>query len=93
VGDDLGEWIELYNGDSVPVNLDGWVLADQGSDRAVLTGEHWLAPGGYVLLARMGDPAQNGGVAVQMGYSGLQLANEADESPFFTESVIVDNAE
>ncbi|MCC6453596.1 MAG: lamin tail domain-containing protein [Caldilineaceae bacterium] len=79
VGDDLGEWIEIYNGESVPVNLDGWILADQGSDRAVLAGELWLAPGGYALLARVSDPTQNGGVPAQMGYSGLQLANQADE--------------
>jgi hypothetical protein len=79
VGDDVGEWIELYNGDSIAVNLNGWILADQGNDQAILSGDLWLQPGSYLVLAGVGDPAQNGGVTVQMSYSGLQLANESDE--------------
>ena len=34
VSDDAGEWVEIFNGDSVPVNLNGWTLADQGTDHA-----------------------------------------------------------
>jgi hypothetical protein len=79
VSDETGEWVELYNGDSVPINLNGWILADQDSDRAVLSGDVWLPPSGYIVIARLGDPAQNGGVTSQVGYAGMQLANESDE--------------
>ena len=79
VSDDVGEWVELYNADTMPINLDGWQFADLDSDHVLLSGELWLPPGGYLIVARIADPAQNGGVAVAMTYSGLQLANEADE--------------
>jgi hypothetical protein len=79
VKDEAGEWIELYNGDSVSINLNGWILADQGHDQAVLNGDLSLAPGQYIVIARNSDSSQNGGVGAAMSYSGLQLANEEDE--------------
>ena len=84
VSDDLGEWVELFNGDTVPINLNGWVLADLDSDHAVLVGDLWLPPGGYLVVARVADPAQNGGVVAAMTYAGMQLANEADELRLIT---------
>jgi hypothetical protein len=54
-------------------------LADEGTDHTILSGELWLEPGSYLLLARMADPTQNGNVTAQMSYSGLQLANGEDE--------------
>lgn len=63
----------------MPVNLDGWILADGGNDQVVLSGEQWLPAGAYIILARARDPAQNGGVMAQIEYTRLQLANEEDE--------------
>lgn len=76
--DDTGEWVELHSRAEAPVNLTGWVLADDDNDHVVLD-ESWIEPGAYLVLGRSGDAAQNGGVVVQGVYSGLQLANEADE--------------
>jgi hypothetical protein len=84
VTDEMGEWVELYNGDSFAINLNGWILADLGSDRAILNGDFWLQPGGYAVVARGSDSAQNGGVTVQLGYTGMQLANESDELQLIT---------
>ena len=79
VPDDQGEWVEVYNDDAVPVNLAGWVLADEDQDRAELADDAWIAPGGYAVLARQDDPAANGGVDAVAVYAGLQLANGGDE--------------
>ncbi len=77
--DEAGEWLELYNGDAAAVNLQGWTLADLGSDRTSIAAEVWLQPGEYAVLGRSADVAANGGLAVRFVYAGLQLANEADE--------------
>ena len=77
VADAVGEWFELINLDDVAVNLLGWSLQDLGSDHTVVTAEVWVAPGDYVVLARSGDMAANGGVLTGYTYSGLDLANQS----------------
>ncbi len=82
VSDSLGEWIEVQNVGSTDVDLEGWVLADLGSDSTVLAagGQGMpLAPGSSLVLGRSTDTAQNGGVAVDHTYSGMTLSNGADE--------------
>jgi hypothetical protein len=78
VADDQGEWIEVANLEPVAVNLTGWVLHDDRGERAVLSGDVWVAAGGYAVLARDADPAANGGVGLAGLYSGLRLANDGD---------------
>ncbi|MCB0133341.1 MAG: lamin tail domain-containing protein, partial [Caldilineaceae bacterium] len=79
VGDEEGEWIELLNAADSPVNLAGWTLKDEGSDSHTIGVNLVIQPGGYVLLARNGDRAVNGGVPVDYVYSGISLANGDDE--------------
>lgn len=79
VGDEQGEWLELYNADSVAVNLRNWVLADLDNDRHVIATDLWIQPGQYLVLARNGDSTVNGGVAVGYVYLNLSLANSNDE--------------
>ena len=62
VKDEAGEWIELYNADSQSVNLRGWQLRDLGSDHYPIVVDLVIEPGQYVVLARNGDTASNGGV-------------------------------
>ena len=76
--DETGEWIELFNQEAVAIHLAGWLLADDDHDEVVL-GDLWIEPGAYLVVGRSSDATQNGGVVVQGVYSGLQLANEADE--------------
>ncbi len=83
VSDNDGEWIELFNAGDVAINLRGWTLADLGSDRHVIANDVLVEPGAYVVLARNGDPAVNGGVNAAYVYSGLALANGADELLLF----------
>lgn len=67
VGDSAGEWVEIYNAGTFGVNLEGWALADAGSNFHVIgNGGAGLVvpPGGRVVLGNNADPALNGGVAV-----------------------------
>lgn len=79
VSDTLGEWIELYNPNSFPVDLLNWVLADDGSDYHIIETSLIIQPGSYVVLARNGDSSLNGNVAAAYEYSNMKLSNSMDE--------------
>ena len=83
VSDSSGEFIELFNPGSAPVNLNGWTFADEGSDRHTITTDLIIMPGTYVVLARNGDSATNGGVPVDYVFNGMNLANGEDELLLF----------
>lgn len=78
VNDSDGEWIELYNASSEAVNLRGWVLTDLGNDRHTINADVIIEPGSYLILARNGDPATNGGVMVDYIYRSFSLSNSED---------------
>jgi hypothetical protein len=81
VSDTLGEWIELFNATDRAIDLNGWILRDDGTDshRIQHGGPLLLPPGGFLVLGRNADPAANGGVPVAYPYAGFLLANTADE--------------
>ncbi|MBW7881741.1 MAG: lamin tail domain-containing protein [Caldilineaceae bacterium] len=79
VPDSAGEWVEIVNLEEIAANLNGWQLADSRRDSHVLAQDLIVPPGAYVVLARNGDPAANGGVQSAYVYSGLTLANEVDD--------------
>jgi len=74
-----GEWIELYNVGTSPVNLRGWTIAS-GNDRGAVIDRSVVVPGGSVaVLARDADRSANGGVTAAFAYgSGVALGNGAD---------------
>jgi hypothetical protein len=79
VKDEAGEWLELYNADTVAVNLNGWTLADLDNDRHTIAQDLFIQPGQYLVLARNGDAATNGGVMAAYVYQSIALANSSDE--------------
>jgi len=79
VKDEAGEWLELYNADTVAVNLNGWTLVDLDSDRHTIVQDLFIQPGQYLVLARNGDGATNGGVTATYVYQSIALANSSDE--------------
>jgi hypothetical protein len=81
--DDDGEWLELMNVGTTPVDLEGCVLYDDASDEDVIdTGAPIVVPpGGLVVLAKVAEMGLNGGVpgvAYAFGTS-YTLANTGDE--------------
>ena len=82
VDDTAGEWIEVLNLTSAPVDLSGWVLSDRDTDSVILSPAAALVvnPGDYVVLGRSSVPATNGGAPVDWAYgTAFTLANAEDE--------------
>lgn len=81
LSDLAGEWIELRNLSGVTLDLSSCVLSDDDGDAASLSdGEGSLAfTGAFYVIARLADPAQNGGVNAQLALDGFTLSNAADE--------------
>ena len=91
VADDDGEWIELHNADSFPIDVTGWRLGDDDGERGTIHAPGLLPPGGYLVIARQPDPTRNGGISAAGSYTGVRLANEADELLLITPwGVVVD---
>ena len=75
VDDADGEWFEVHNPGTTPVSLDGWTLT---SDVAFFTfgaSAPTVAPGGFAVLCRNSNVAENGGVNCSGSYSGVPLTN------------------
>ncbi len=88
---DVGEWIELYNIASVPLDLGGCVLKDNGTNNHVIVGPLVVAPGDFVVLARSGDPVLNHGLVAPYVYSNFTLANTGDAIVLECDSALVDS--
>jgi len=78
VSDDRGEWIEIANEGTQPADLRGWQLRS-GNDAGFMVPRSLFVPvRGAVILARNADAATNGGVRVDLAYSGIALGNNGD---------------
>lgn len=81
VSDTKGEWIELFNTREQDLLLNGLMLLDLGSNKHTLTAESDLVipAGGYFLMGRHADPAENGGIEPEYVYTSFSLGNTSDE--------------
>ena len=83
VADTAGEWFEVYNATSQAIDLNGWTIADAGTDRHRIQTPNgdplWLPAGGYLVLGRNADASTNGGVLIAYRYAGFTLGNADDE--------------
>jgi predicted extracellular nuclease len=82
VGDSAGEWFELYNPTGNPIDIDGWTIADNGSDSHLINngGPLVVPAAGYLVLGNNSDSGTNGGLLVDYSYgSSMFLANGDDE--------------
>jgi hypothetical protein len=78
-----GEWFEIYNAGSFPVDLQNLVIADSAlSGRRpfhLISSSVVVAPDGYVVLGTSTNTTTNGGVPVNYSYgNALALANSQD---------------
>jgi hypothetical protein len=78
VNDSDGEWFEILVATNQPVDLDGLVVRDLGSDLSMVAGPLVVYPGDRVVLGVERDPLLNGGVTVTSTFTG-GLVNTADE--------------
>ena len=79
VRDEHGEWIELHNVDSRPIDLRGWTIASQ-HDRGITVDRSLRIPaGGFAVIARDASRSANGGVDAALAFgNAVALGNGAD---------------
>ncbi len=93
VTDSLGEWVELFNNTDHPIDISGWNLHDD------LTQKHFISPGvpfvvpaqGFRVLGINGDKTKNGGVPVDYVYTDFTLANLADAIDLDWNGLMIDD--
>jgi hypothetical protein len=83
ISDANGEWVELYNAGTRPVNLQNLVIADSAASGRrpyhLISSSLVVPSGGYVVLGNTTNTTNNGGVPVDYAYgAALQLANSLD---------------
>jgi hypothetical protein len=78
VGDTTGEYFEIYNTTGTDIDIQSWILKDQGSNSHTVTESVIVPANGYVLLAR--SDMDNGGLTPDYVYgSEFALSNSSDE--------------
>jgi hypothetical protein len=79
ISDASGEWIELYNAGTRPVDIQNLVIADSGAAgrRAyhTISASVVVQPAGYVTLGRTINTTNNGGVPIDYVYTMGGFAN------------------
>lgn len=72
VYDSRGEWFEVFNPSSAPLDLTGWTLGDEIYDLHTIT-SLTIPPGEHAVLTRFGETARNGGVVGDYSYGDSVL--------------------
>jgi DNA/RNA endonuclease G (NUC1) len=70
-GASWGEWFEVHNSSTQPIDLQGWTIASGGGSSQpphVISASVVVPAGGYAVLGRGNDPAQNGGITLDYNY-------------------------
>ena len=76
--DYTGEWFEVHNPGTEPVDMTGYTIKDDDHDRFVVDGAVVVPAGGYAVFGA--SAADNGGVTLDFTYgSGMRLYNDTDE--------------
>ncbi|HSP80475.1 MAG TPA: DNA/RNA non-specific endonuclease [Myxococcaceae bacterium] len=78
VYDSKGEWFEVHNPGSEPVDLEGWTISSNNDYPHTISASVVVPPGGYVVLARNADASSNGGAPAAYAYGNLNFANSSD---------------
>lgn len=79
VSDTYGEWFELYNTTQADIDLLSCTIGDNSGDAHTISSSLIVPVNGYVVLAKNGNPAQNGGFTPNYVYNGFNLSNLSDK--------------
>lgn len=78
--DSHGEWFELHNFGAAPIDLQGFVIKDEDFNEFTIDASLVVEPGGFAVLARLGETAFNGGVQASYVFgTEMVLINGGDE--------------
>jgi hypothetical protein len=76
--DYTGEWFEVHNPGTEPVDMTGYTIKDDDHDKFVVDGAVTVAAGGYAVFGA--SATDNGGVALDFVYgAAMRLHNDSDE--------------
>ncbi len=67
-GASFGEWFEVYNYGTTPIDMNGWTIGSTGQATHTISSSVVVAPGGYAVLGRGLDVTKNGGVVIDYNY-------------------------
>ncbi len=72
VSDSSGEWFELHNPGGSAVDIEGWTIADDGSESHLIAngGPLSIPAGGFLVLGNNDDSGTNGGATVDYDWGG-----------------------
>ncbi len=90
--DELKEWFEVYNTTDSTIDLNGWTIADNGSDSHIITSTTTvLVPAkGYLVLGESTDTTSNGTAPVGYAYGDdITLGNSGDEIVLIKDGVVI----
>lgn len=73
VDDTLGEWFEVYNAGTTPIDLQNYRIASNNDAVHVINASVVVPAGGYAVFARNGNSAVNGGVTASYSYAHQQF--------------------
>lgn len=94
VSDSDGEFVEIFNPTTNPINIDGFVLRDNGSESHTIDngGSLIIQPNSFLVLGINGDSNVNGGIIVDYVYSTFFLSNSAngDEVILEDNGIVID---
>lgn len=102
ISDANGEWVELYNAGSRPVDLENLVMADSAASGrrpfTLISTSISVAPGAYVTLGNTANTTNNGGVPVDYAYgAAMAFANSLDafkiSRVYGTDTVTIDRTQ
>ncbi|HIB30022.1 MAG TPA: hypothetical protein EYO24_05855, partial [Candidatus Marinimicrobia bacterium] len=82
VSDSNGEWLEVYNADSVTIDFAGWTIKDAGTDEHLIStqeGSLLIEPEEYFVFGRNANQNENGGYEADYEYSGIIFGSAEDE--------------
>lgn len=86
VTDGFGEWFEVFNTTNIPIDLEGLLVRhNAGALNFTVTGSLVIQPQGYLVFAKNGNTAVNGGVTADFDYDNTFALNNT------TDSIILDN--
>ena len=78
VADASGEWFELYNGGTTPVNLRNYILGSNNANETQAINADLILPAqGYAVLGINDNAATNGGVTVNYKYTSTFSLNNS----------------
>jgi len=96
LSDDAAEWFEILNVTATPLDIQGMVIRDNGTDLVTIPTNSpiVISAGHYFLMGRNGTATVNGGLTLDYVYgTTFTLANSGDEVVLEFNSTIIDEVD